>query len=132
MLVFVAMDALYGELVSPRATFTRVTRVVHMPIMYSIHGHPSAHTFSVLMKYLIFGSVLAVVTSESFCQKNVKNFGAVHIMMICVSVSLQCSMAIKLKLVGFEMRMVMTKTEKIPNFKSARRDNRDDKDCIAL
>ena len=77
-----------------------------MPIMYSIHGHPSAHTFSVLMKYLIFGSVLAVVTSESFCQKNVKNFGAVHIMMICVSVSLQCSMAIKLNLVGFEMRMV--------------------------
>ena len=72
MLVFVAMDALYGELVSPRATFTRVTRVVHMPIMYSIHGHPSAHTFSVLMKYLIFASVLAVVTSVSHSVKNVK------------------------------------------------------------
>ena len=95
MLVFVAMDALYGELVSPRATFTRVTRVVHMPIMYSIHGHPSAHTFSVLMKYLIFASVLAVVTV-----KNVKKFGAVYIMMICVSV--QCSMAIKLKLKEFD------------------------------
>ena len=66
-----------------------------MPIMYSIHGHPSAHTFSVLMKYLIFASVLAVVTV-----KNVNKFGAVYIMMICVSV--QCSMAIKLKLKEFE------------------------------
>ena len=40
MLVFAAMVALYGGL---PVTFTRVTRLVLLPIMYSIHGHPSAH-----------------------------------------------------------------------------------------
>ena len=43
--------------------------------------------------------MIAEVTSESFGQKNVKKFGAVHIMMICVA--LQCSLAIKLKLKEF-------------------------------
>ena len=37
MLVFAAMVALYGGL---PVTFTRVTRLVLVPIMYSIHGHP--------------------------------------------------------------------------------------------
>ena len=41
MLVFAAMVALYGGL---PVTFTRVTRLVVVPIMYSIHGHPSAHS----------------------------------------------------------------------------------------
>ena len=41
MLVFAAMVALYGGL---PVTFTRVTRLVLVPIMYSIHGHPSAHS----------------------------------------------------------------------------------------
>ena len=41
MLVFAAMVALYGGL---PVTFTRVTRVVLLPIMYSIHGHPFAYS----------------------------------------------------------------------------------------
>ena len=43
MLVFAAMVALYGGL---PVTFTRVTRLVLLPIMYSIHGHPSAHNYN--------------------------------------------------------------------------------------